>query len=153
MCSPENGMWALTTRWPETRRVLGHGKDRSHPAELLRSIMALIKPDFLDWDTVLSVGPQGMGWRTDHILVLFVLLSSRSFSSLVVVLASKYSPALIYHRSLSKMRNSLIIPYHSQRMSSSLPPLALESSLSWFLFTLLFFLATLGRSELTLPVI
>lgn len=43
--------------------------------------------------------------RTDHILALFVLLSSRSSSSLVVVSASRSSPALIYHKSLSKMRN------------------------------------------------
>lgn len=109
--------------------------------------------DFLDLDTVLAVGPQVMGWRTDHILALFVLLSSRSFSSLVVVSASKYSTALIYHKSLSKMRNSLIIPYPLQRMSSSLPPLVLEGSLPWLLFILLFLLATLGRSELTLHVI
>lgn len=46
-----------------------------------------------------------MGWRTDHILALWVLMSSRSFSSLVVVSASRSSQALIYPKSLSKMRN------------------------------------------------
>lgn len=61
--------------------------------------------DFLDWDTVLAMGPQGMGWRSDCILALFVLLSSKPFSSLVVVSGSKSPPALIYHKSLSKKRN------------------------------------------------
>lgn len=66
--SPEKGMWALTNGWPETRRqVLGHGKDRSHPGELLRSIRAWMELDFPDWDTILAMGPQGMGGRSDHL--------------------------------------------------------------------------------------
>lgn len=57
----------------------------------------LDKLDFLDWDTVLSVG-----WRTGHLLALSVLLSASSFSSIAVISASKSSSALINHKSLSK---------------------------------------------------
>ena len=62
--------------------------------------------------------------------------------ALIVLPASKSSPALIYHKALSKMGN---VSQHALSLTEDeqlLPPLVLEGSLLWFLFPLLFLLAT-----------
>lgn len=62
--------------------------------------------------------------------------------ALIVLPASRSSPALIYHKALSKMRN---VSQHGLSLTQDcqlLPPLVLEGLLLWVLFMLLFLLAT-----------